>query len=149
MKDLLVAFRLRILITSVNTWRMIIICKELYVKALYVWFFFFFCMILFKPHINPLNKRGDWGLWSDLSRATQTKLKPRPGLYWSPGSWLPDDPMLIVPGFGSQQSIAPNTVIRGPRKAEALAVKTEMHLWCWPASTHSCQAGFAFSAPGA
>lgn len=54
-----------------------------------------------------------------------TKLKPRPGLYWSPGSWLPDDPTLTIPGFGSQQSIAPNTVIRGPRKVEALA---EMYL---------------------
>lgn len=92
----------------------------------------FICMVLFKPYINTLNKRVNWGLWSDLSGATQTKLKPRPGLYWSPGSWLPDDPTLTVPGFGSQQSIAPNTVIRGPRKAEALAVKTEMYLSRWP-----------------
>lgn len=106
-------------------------------------------MILFKPYINPLNKRGDWGLCSDLSRATQTKLKPRPGLYWSPASWLPDHLTLTIPGFGSQQSIAPNTVIQGPRKAEALAVKTAMHLWCRPAPTRNRQAGFACSAPGA
>ena len=29
-------------------------------------------MILFKPYINALNKRENWGLWSDLSGATQS-----------------------------------------------------------------------------